>query len=338
MSEQHSSLGNRRVETTTLDRASSETRSSDSPPNQSNSVDSNTQRAIGRRRNDRIVAASAATQAVVDQASAIARSDAPVLITGPSGCGRKHLARAIHQWSARASGALIELQVAGAAESVQLRELFGDGSTGNPGALARADGGTLLIENVDQLAPALLQRLSESLRSGSVKARLITTAARDGSTGSLAPSLGASIGVERIQIAGLSDRREDILPLAAHFLAEFAAEESLEAVGYNGEARRLLLEETWPGNVRELRERIRQAIRLSGQGAISAEALMLATDLDNVPSFKDAKRAFETRYVEVLLRRCGGNISRAARMAKKDRKDFYDVIRRTGIDPGLFRG
>ncbi|MBY0398923.1 hypothetical protein K2X89_01415 [Myxococcota bacterium] len=90
--------------------------------------------------------------------------------------------------------------------------------------------------------------------------------------------------------------------------------------------------------MRELRERIRQAIRLAGQGAISAEALMLATDLDNVPSFKDAKRAFETRYVEVLLRRCGGNISRAARMAKKDRKDFYDVIRRTGIDPGQFRG
>ena len=334
MSEQHSSLGTRRVETTTLDRVSSETRSSDSPASQTNSGGTNAQRAIGRRRNDRIVAASAATQAVVDQASAIARSDAPVLITGPSGSGRKHLARAIHEWSARAGGSLVESQVAGAAEPVQQKELFGDGSAGQPGALARADGGTLLIENVDQLAPSLLQRLSESLRSGSLRARLIATGARDGAAATLAGALGA----ERIQLTGLADRREDILPLAAHFLAEFAAEESIEAVGYNGEARRLLLEETWPGNVRELRERIRQAIRLSGQGAISAEALMLATDLDNVPSFKDAKRAFETRYVEVLLRRCGGNISRAARMAKKDRKDFYDVIRRTGIDPGQFRG
>ena len=334
MSEQHSPLGTRRVETTTLDRASSETRSSDSPTSQTNSGGTHAQRAIGRRRNDRIVAASAATQAVVDQASAIARSDAPVLITGPSGSGRKHLARAIHEWSARAGGSLVESQVAGAAEPVQQKELFGDGSASQPGALARADAGTLLIENVDQLAPSLLQRLSESLRSGSLRTRLIATGAQDGA----AATLGASLGAERIQLTGLADRREDILPLAAHFLAEFAAEASIAAVGYNGEARRLLLEETWPGNVRELRERIRQAIRLSGQGAISAEALMLATDLDNLPSFKDAKRAFETRYVEVLLRRCGGNISRAARMAKKDRKDFYDVIRRTGIDPGQFRG
>ena len=76
---------------------------------------------------------------------------------------------------------------------------------------------------------------------------------------------------------------------------------------------------------------------LAGNGAISAESLMLATDGEQVPSFKEAKRAFETRYVVGLLRRCSGNISRAARLAKKDRKDFYDVIRRTGVDPADFR-
>ena len=86
----------------------------------------------------------------------------------------------------------------------------------------------------------------------------------------------------------------------------------------------------------ELRERVRQAVRLCGAAPVGAEALLLARDGD-VPSFKEAKRAFETRYVESLLRRCGGNISRAARLARKDRKDFYDVIRRTGIDPSDFR-
>jgi two-component system response regulator GlrR len=64
---------------------------------------------------------------------------------------------------------------------------------------------------------------------------------------------------------------------------------------------------------------------------------MLAGQADRVPSFREAKRAFEARYVESLLRLCEGNISQAARLAKKDRKDFYDVIRRTGVDPALFR-
>ena len=95
--------------------------------------------------------------------------------------------------------------------------------------------------------------------------------------------------------------------------------------------------EEWRGNVRELAERVRQALRLAGNGAISAEALLLSTEGEEVPSFKEAKRAFETRYVRGLLRRCGGNISRAARLAKKDRKDFYDVIRRTGVNPAEFR-
>ena len=100
-------------------------------------------------------------------------------------------------------------------------------------------------------------------------------------------------------------------------------------------ARTFLEQETWGGDVAELRARMREAIQLSGDGTVSAEALMLAKE--EIPSFKEAKRAFEARYVSGLLRRCGGNISRAARLAKKDRKDFYDVIRRTGIDPADFR-
>jgi two-component system response regulator GlrR len=223
--------------------------------------------------------------------------------------------------------------LAGLSEPAQTRELFGDGAIA--GALARGQAGTLLLENADQLSPSTLTRLADSLRAAAgsaTRTRLVATVSA-GAEGSLAP-----LGGEVIKIAGLAARGEDVLPLAAHFLAEFAAEESIEPVGFSADARRWLVEERWTGNVRELRERIRQAIRLAGQGAISAEALMLSTEGDEVPSFKDAKRAFETRYVEGLLRRCSGNISRAARMAKKDRKDFYDVIRRTGVDPGLFRG
>ena len=121
------------------------------------------------------------------------------------------------------------------------------------------------------------------------------------------------------------------------FLRLYAEEEGLKPVGFTADARQALLGEEWPGNVRELAERVRQAMRLAGNGAVSAEALLLAAAGEAVPSFKEAKRAFETRYVTGLLRRCGGNISRAARLAKKDRKDFYDVIRRTGVNPADFR-
>jgi two-component system response regulator GlrR len=275
-------------------------------------------------------------QTVVDQASGIARSQDPVLLIGQSGSGRKHVARAIHQWSARAAGPLIELGIAGMSEAIQLRELFGDATS--RGALSRAEGGTLLLEGADRLSASASSRLAEAMRESATsgnRARLLATVAVVAGDGS-----GDIPGIagQRIRIAPLAERTEDILPLAAHFLAEFAAEESVEVVGFSADARRWLIEESWSGNVRELRERIRQAIRLAGQGAISAESLMLSTEGDEVPSFKDAKRAFETRYVEGLLRRCSGNISRAARMAKKDRKDFYDVIRRTGVDPGQFRG
>jgi two-component system response regulator GlrR len=271
-------------------------------------------------------------QAAVDQASSIARSNDPVVLAGPSGSGRKHVARAIHEWSPRAGVPLIELCVSGMSEPLQLRELIGDATT--RGALARAEGGSILVEGVDHLGPTAMARLTEVIREAATtpgRARVFATVSSESAD-------VAAIPGQRIHIAALSDRTEDILPLAVHFLAEFAAQESVDIVGFTGDARRWLIEDRWTGNVRELRERIRQAIRLAGQGAISAEALMLSTESDEVPSFKDAKRAFETRYVEGLLRRCSGNISRAARMAKKDRKDFYDVIRRTGVDPGHFRG
>ena len=88
---------------------------------------------------------------------------------------------------------------------------------------------------------------------------------------------------------------------------------------------------------KEAEKPLRQAVALAGSGAITAEALGVAATPENVPSFREAKRAFETSYVEALLRRCRGNISQAARLAKKDRKDFYDVMKKYGIQPEAFR-
>jgi two-component system response regulator GlrR len=307
-------------------------------------------RPIGRRRSDRIVGAARATQELVDQAMAAARADLPVVISGPEGSGKQHLGRAIHAWSDRAAQPIVVVSSAAVSDALLGRELFGCSDGFYPlfpgehtGALARAGAGTLLLACGDGPPQAVLRSLADAIKSRSIRregdaaatplrARIIVTSIESPATSPLGdlPQL-------TLRLVPLAERREDILPLAAHFLRLHSDAEGLKPVGFTSDARNALVEEDWPGNVRELGERIRQAIKLAGSGSISAEALLLAAEGDEVPSFKEAKRAFETRYVMGLLRRCGGNISRAARLAKKDRKDFYDVIRRTGVKPSEFR-
>jgi two-component system response regulator GlrR len=230
------------------------------------------------------------------------------------------------------------------------RELFGCAACVYPllqeahiGALQRADSGTVLIDDIDKLPEGVRTNLVNAIKQAAIqpeggapaaalRARIFATTSEKPENSPL-----ADLPHHTIELSPLSDRKEDILPLAAHWLRLAADEIGVKPVGFTSDARDALLTEEWPGNIRELAERVRQAVQLAGEGAISAEALLLAGELEDVPSFKEAKRAFETRYVVGLLRRCGGNISRAARLAKKDRKDFYDVIRRTGVNPTDFR-
>jgi two-component system response regulator GlrR len=307
-------------------------------------------RPSGRRRSDRIVGAARATQDVVDQAMAAAAATLPVRLLGPEGSGKQHLARAIHTWSGRSGGPFVIVSCSAVSESLIGRELFGCAASvypempdEHPGALARAAGGTLLVEAIERIPEAQRPALAKSVAEGRfqregdgasapLRTRVITasTVTDDGNPFGDVPHA-------TIRLLPLSERTEDVLPLAAHFLRLHAEDAGVTPIGFTADAREALLAESWPGNAGELSERVRQAIKLAGSGAISAEALLLAAEGDAVPSFKEAKRAFETRYVVGLLRRCGGNISRAARLAKKDRKDFYDVIRRTGVDPSDFR-
>jgi two-component system response regulator GlrR len=305
---------------------------------------------VGRRRDDRIVAASPAFQRVLDLASSAARSELPVLVWGSPGTGKTLVARAIHAWSRRASEPLEIVLCVGIPQPLQGRELFGCVAGAFPalpeayaGACERAEAGTLLVEGLEALSGVTCEALQRALASrryrtvGSsaeraLEARIVVTA-----RSAKSPVFG-DLPHHEIELPPLADRPEDVLPLAAHFLATCAEEAGLKPVGFTADARAALLDEPWPGNAAELRERVRHAMRLSADGTVASEALALAArEGERVPSFREAKRAFETRYVTGLLRRCDGNISRAARLAKKDRKDFYDVIRRTGVDPTQFR-
>jgi len=294
---------------------------------------------IRSQRSHHVIAASDAAQRTVEAISAAARSHLPIFVTGPAGSGRKHAARAIHGLSPRASGPFVTFSARGVEDFRQQTELFGSGDASRtPGQLDAASGGTLVIDDLESLAAPVRAQLIDLLKktadnpSGPQSEhapRIIITSRQE-------PFL-ADIRFAAVRLASLRERTECILPLSAHFLGIFSSEAGIEPIGFTTDARRWLVDEAWPGNVRELRERVREAVYLAGSGAISAEALVLAAEGDEVLSFKEAKRAFETRYVESLLRRCRGNISRAARMARKDRKDFYDVIRRTGVEPAQFR-
>ena len=301
---------------------------------------------IGRRREDRIVGSSEATRRLVAQATAAARSELPVWIWGNPGTDRDAVARAIHAWGPTGGKPLEILSSAAIPDALQGRELFGCAEGVYPaipgeyaGALQRAAGTTLVLEDIERLRPEVRATLLRVLATRSLR--------REGENqdrplecrilllSTTGPEIMGELAHHAIALTPLADRREDILPLAAHLLRAFAEEAGVTPVGFTADARAFLEEESWGGDVAELRARMREAILLGGDGTVSAEALMLAKE--EIPSFKEAKRAFEARYVSGLLRRCGGNISRAARLAKKDRKDFYDVIRRTGIDPADFR-
>ena len=307
-------------------------------------------RPTGRRRSDRVVGVGHASQLATEQAMAAARVDLPLLVTGPAGSGKEHISRAVHAWSNRAENPFVVLSCSAVNASLLRREVFGCAAGVYPllqeahvGALACAGSGTVLLEEVDKLPDAVRRDLVTAIKQGTfqpegdvptsaLRARIIATALEKPER-----SPFGDLPHHTIELRPLIARKEDILPLAAHWLRLAADELGVKPVGFTSDARDALLAEPWPGNVRELAERVRQAVQLAGGGSISAEALLLAGELEDVPSFKEAKRAFETRYVVGLLRRCGGNISRAARLAKKDRKDFYDVIRRTGINPTDFR-
>jgi two-component system response regulator GlrR len=323
-------------------------------------------RRVARRRSDRLVGNSRAVQRAQEQINVAARGRFPVWIQGEPGSDKETIARLIHEQSEWAAGGFFALDAAIVPASLLARELFGctEGAVAAvpaaaEGALHRMHGGTVLIENVDALPKELQQTLATALERGEarpiggnpaypIECRVIASSARPLDTltgdGRLAQELAERLRLLEIILPPLRERREDILPIAAHELSVRAAQFEHETGkpcsvrGFSRDALERLRSHHWPGDERELREQIRAALGMARGNELVPEDLMLSWDSSaQVPSFREAKRAFEQEYVTRVLRLCSGNISRAARIAKKDRKDFYDVMRRNGINPSDFR-
>jgi two-component system response regulator GlrR len=180
-------------------------------------------------------------------------------------------------------------------------------------------------------------------RSVDVDVRIISATHRDLdaeiAAGNFREDLYYRLNVVSLELPTLSRRREDIPLLAHHFLRQLATRNKKNVSGFSPEAMEELLTAAWPGNVRQLVNVVEQAVALSTAPVISADLLQsaLSKNTEKIPPFDEARRQFEQDYLLRLLKITHGNVSHAAKMAGRNRTDFYKLMQRHHIVPGMFK-
>lgn len=293
-------------------------------------------------------------------ANRAAGSDVPVLLTGENGTGKELLARAIHAASARRESPFVVVSCRSAAHDTLESELFGDESDDSghagarrEGAVQRAHGGTLLLDEIGELPMKLQVALARVLHKDHIPsrggvdavrsdARLICTTSRDlkplMDTGAFLKELYYQISILPIEIPPLGRRREDIPLLVSHFL-EQATEPGGQKKIYSPKAIELLATTDWPGNVRQLFDLVKQNVALSHGNVMTKEFVekSLGADPTKIPSYDEAREKFSRDYLAENLQRTAGNVAQAARLAKRTRTDFYKLLARYRLHPVDFK-
>jgi two-component system, NtrC family, response regulator GlrR len=303
-----------------------------------------------------IITRSAIMEERLSQAHMVAGTDARVLITGESGTGKELLARALHKASPRRDMPFIVAACAASSEELLERDLFGAGDpagTASKGAFELADGGTLLLDEIGDLTPRLQQTLLRVLQDEAVapvgstaprpvNVRVMAASSRDIpqliAAGSFREDLYYRLNVVQIEMPPLARRREDIPLLIAHFLA-LIAQETGERKIFPPEALELLATAEWPGNVRQLQNVVRRTVAVSQTPIIPVELVQQAIGgaPGRLPSFDEARDEFTRGYLSQILQITGGNVSQAARLARRNRTDFYKLLGRHQLVPEDFK-
>lgn len=274
-------------------------------------------------------------------ANQAANSDVPVLLTGENGTGKELLARAIHAASTRRARPFVVVTCKDRPRQMLEAELFGGDSQDS--ALQRACGGTLLLEEIGDLPSDLQVALARALTNHSLPtttpdeprrhARLICTTSRDlqclVDSGVFFLDLFHQINILPIEIPPLGRRREDIPLLVSHFL-ERATETGGQKKIYSPKAIELLVTTDWPGNVRQLFEMVKQHVALSRGKVMTLEFVQqsLGERPTAMPAYDEARETFSHAFLAEKMQRTGGNVSRAAQLAKRSRTDFYKLLAR----------
>jgi DNA-binding NtrC family response regulator len=303
----------------------------------------------------RMIAEAPGMRPVLELIARVGPSDANVLVTGEHGTGKELIARILHAASARATRAMVTVNVGGLSEGVFESELFGHERGAFTGARAErvgrfelADGGTLFHDEIANVPIAQQAKLLRVLQTGEfervgssrtrrVSVRLVSATNADlhaeVAAGRFREDLLFRINTVEIRLPALRDRREDIPLLAAEFLHRHAGRYGKPLEGFEPEAMQALLQHPWPGNVRELEHAIERAVLLApGPRVASADVGLGMRDVGGSTAFERLTLdEVERELIRRALKRHDGNVSEAAKSLGLSRSALYRRLERHGL-------
>jgi two-component system, NtrC family, response regulator GlrR len=308
-----------------------------------------------------IVSHSSSMAGLLAEAKMVAASDASVLICGESGSGKELLAQAIHKASSRASQPFVAVNCSAIPEALLESELFGHMKGSFTGAVANhqglfqaADGGSLFLDEIGDMPPALQVKLLRVLQERCVRpvgastsvpinVRILSATHRNlddaMQAGQFREDLYYRLNVVALTLPNLGERREDIALLANHFLAKLNQKYNKPLNGFSPEALKALAAALWPGNVRQLHNVVEQVCALATTPLIPLSLVQRALRVPSVEvlSLAQARERFERDYLVGLLKLTDGSVADCARLAERNRTEFYRLLQKHGLTPGLFR-
>ncbi|HYN09930.1 MAG TPA: sigma-54 dependent transcriptional regulator [Vicinamibacterales bacterium] len=309
---------------------------------------------LQRRDLPTFIAEAPAMKAVRDTIERVAASDASVLITGEHGTGKEVVASLLHRLSARASKPLVTMNAGGLSEGVAESELFGhvkgaftDARTDRIGCFELADEGTLFLDEIANMPIRLQPKLLRVLQTGEVQkvgssrviyvnVRVISATNADLSAeiaaGRFREDLLYRLNTVVIHLPALRERREDIFPLAGHYLTRFSDRYRRPLEGFDRSARQALESHLWPGNVRELGHAIERAVLMAKGRDITAVDLGLQAPVGTPPASEEMSLdQAEKLFIQKVLARHGGDVRKAADQLGMSRSALYRRLQHFGL-------
>ncbi len=301
-------------------------------------------------------------QQVLETVSHIAAAESTVYIHGESGTGKELIARAIHLASGRRDKPFVAVNCAALPETLLESELFGHEKGAFTGAIKSSRGlfvqaqeGTIFLDEIGDMPLSIQAKFLRVLQERQfhpvggegpvqVDVRVIVATNKDleegVKQGVFRDDLYYRIHVIPIELPPLRERKEDIPMLADHFLKKYGSQMNKKIKGLTPAAMQRLMVHEWPGNVRELANTIEYAVAMTREDMISDDLVLPSKSSEagaTIKPLKEAKDSFERKYIIHLLELTNGIVSSAANLAGKYRADFYNLLKKHGINPGDFK-